>query len=302
MKPWCTAAPLINLLVSSRGQTFKFTGSLVLGSFPDWLREDRSYQRLSEFDQRVLANATAAFIAYYEADALGQPDLGWKGAEPKSIQQTAYEAIVLANLALWLSRPSPATFFALFHAPIIGGVPVVQSMERHEPLLCHPDDVSTSLSSEDTQFAAKLHAALTSLPRVGALWTAVRAAWAALHMNLEEVRYLLLWITLEALFGPDDAREITFRMSQRIAFFLADDPTEAARLFVSTRKSYAFRSKVAHGRWRDYPETTRLMAEVESLVRRALTRSLQRPELTEVLGGSNREAYLDDLAFSRRWE
>jgi hypothetical protein len=34
---------------------------------------------------------------------------------------------------------------------------------------------------------------------------------------------LLLWVVLEAIFAPSDPREITFSLSQRVAFFLGND-------------------------------------------------------------------------------
>jgi hypothetical protein len=34
--------------------------------------------------------------------------------------------------------------------------------------------------------------------------------------------FLLLWVVLEAIFAPSDPREITFRLSQRVAFCLGN--------------------------------------------------------------------------------
>ena len=108
----------------------------------------------------------------------------------------------------------------------------------------------------------------------------------------------LLWIALEALFGPEDAREITFRLSQRVALFLAEDRAEAKQLFTMVKKAYSFRSKIVHGRWKEEPDSLVRMAEVENLVRRSFGRILSDEAVRDTFVGNGREAYLDDLAFA----
>lgn len=58
------------------------------------------------------------------------------------------------------------------------------------------------------------------------------------------------------MFGAEDGREITYRLSQRIAFFLASNQAEARQLFKEVKKAYSFRSKVAHGVWKQNVFTT----------------------------------------------
>lgn len=297
MKRWYTVTALHNLKLRSDA-CFEFAEGLVLTALPDWVANDSIVQNLDSRNRRALAETTHAFVAEYEAASLREPDPAWKGPQPKSIQETKYELTVLGNLALWLSRPSPVCFNVVLHAPWLGSRPFVQRLEQHSPLLCHPQDIGNTLSSEDIDFARMLHSSLALLPRDNAMWTAVRATWAALQMNMEEIRYLLFWITLEALFGPEDAREMTFRLSQRLSLFLAENPSEARDLFAHAKRGYAFRSKVAHGRWMENPEGLALMAEVETFVRRSLVVLLQDPELTKTFLGKDREAYLDDLVFS----
>ena len=45
------------------------------------------------------------------------------------------------------------------------------------------------------------------------------------------MRYALFWMALEALFGPEDGREISFRLSPRIAFLLAENSAQAKGFF-----------------------------------------------------------------------
>jgi hypothetical protein len=118
-------------------------------------------------------------------------------------------------------------------------------------------------------------------------------------MNIERVRYALFWIALEALFGPEDAREMTFRLSQRIALFLAPDRAAARELFNDVKEAYGYRSKIVHGRWRRDPDGLARMAEVEAWARQCLIRVLRNaPARASFSDRKQREAYLDGLPYS----
>ena len=296
MMRWYTITPIHNLSFPVESP-ISFGAGLVLARLPDWIAEDAMVERLSVTDQQSVREVQHAFVSEYEAASLDDPDPSSKGSEPKSIQETKYELSVLGNLALWLSRPSAACFSVVLHAPQFGGTPVVQQIKRHSPLLCHPNDVGNTLSAEDVALAQRLHSSLVQIPRQNAVWTAIRSAGFALHMNAEDVRCSLWWIALEALFGPEDAREITYRLSQRIGFFLGQDAKSARELFSQAKAGYAFRSKVVHGRWKEDSDGLTLMANAEMLVRRSLNRLLLDPELAKLFQEKNRETYLDELAF-----
>jgi len=253
---------------------------------------------LSVIEREAVRNATHAFVLCYEAEALGSPDPDWKGAGPKSIQETKCEIGVMANLALWLSRPSPVCFAVVLHAPQFGSQPTIQQTQRCSELLCHPRDVEARITGADLPLAAKLHHALLELTRDTAMWTAVRAAWAGLQMNIETIRCLLFWVALEALFGPEDGREITYRLSQRVGLFLGANRTEARELFTTAKAGYSFRSKIVHGQWKEDKDGERRMAEAESLLRRALLRILETPAMVAAFSTKGREGFLDNLVFS----
>jgi hypothetical protein len=112
---------------------------------------------------------------------------------------------------------------------------------------------------------------------------------------------LLLWVALEGLFGPEDAREVTFRLSQRAAFFHADDRREAQELISIVKTGYSWRSKVVHGmRLSKLPKKNweQIMSEAEDLLRRSLNRLLNDLQLVQTFEGKTRERYLNDLVFS----
>ncbi len=163
---------------------------------------------------------------------------------------------------------------------------------------CSGTKAQDCIGQGDFELAQRLHSALTNLPRDHSAWTGVRVSWAALEMPAAEIRYLLFWIAREAPFGPDDARETTFRLSQRIAMFLAEDSHGARQPFQTAKKCYGFRSKVAHGRWKHDPNADSVMAETETLIRRSMLRLLADQELVSKFHGKGREVYLDELVFA----
>lgn len=109
MPTYHTVVPLAHVTIDP-GSHFDFAEGIVLAHTPTWVRDEKMLESLSEWDRASVKESSASFIATYEAEALGSPDPAWSGRTPKSIQETKYELCVLANLALWLRRPCPASF------------------------------------------------------------------------------------------------------------------------------------------------------------------------------------------------
>lgn len=271
----------------------------MLTTVPAWVRQDGQtlLKGLSLGDQEAIQDARYAFVAAYEAEALGTPDPTWTGARPRSIQDAKHELCILANLALWLTKPSPLCFSIVIHARQGDAEPRVQQVNRVTEILCHPENVEHRVTAEDFPLARRLHGALAQVSQTSAIITAARAAWAGMLLNSEIVRYALFWIGVEALFGPEDGREITYRLSQRVGLFLGANSTEARNLFRLTKQGYAFRSKIVHGRWPNDPNSTTRMLETETLLRRSMIKILDNRQLTEMFSGRDREAFLDELVF-----
>jgi hypothetical protein len=296
MATFHTVVPLYNLYLNCDA-TFQFAVGLRLTAIPGWLRSQNLLQSISQGDREAIEHASHCFLVTYEADSLGALDAAHTGLYPRSMQDAKYELAVLGNLALWLSKPTPACFATVVHAPQFGAEPVAQQVARYTELLCHPQDVEARLTAADVDRACTIHAGLASVTRSGSVFNAIWATWAALQMNSEAIRYVLFWIALEALFGPEDAREINYRLAQRVGFFLAASRVEAKELFAICKKGYSVRSKIVHGRWREDPENTTRMAETETLVRRCLTKVVASEQCRSTFSGSGREAFLDELVF-----
>lgn len=141
---------------------------------------------------------------------------------------------------------------------------------------------------------------LRSVTRGNALWSALRSTWAALVMPHRDIRYSLLWIGLEALLGPENSgSEITYKLSQRIAFLISNGSAEAKENFRAARECYQTRSQIVHGRWSDEPKMDKRMAETERLVRACLLRTLKTPEMRQTFSSKDRDRFLEDMVFAR---
>jgi hypothetical protein len=260
------------------------------------LIDDPLVERVSDFDSQALAGVTHCLIVEYEAEALFCPDPEWRGKEVLTLEQRNAEYAFLANLALWLQRPCPISFTLFFHMSEFLQF-AIQGAERAGGFLCHPHDEEYRIGPDDLLPAKALFAAMRKIPRETALWTTLRCTSFALQNNLEEIRYLLLWVALESLFGA--STEVTFRISQRIALFIGTDRVEAHEIFDRARKAYAFRSRVAHGAWKADSNSTALTSETETMLRRALNKLLSNSEMAAQFLGKNekREEFLDHLVF-----
>jgi hypothetical protein len=296
LRRYRTVIPLHFLKLEDK-QPFELAPNFCIDRIPDYFLKDTLLKRQSAYDLQQLEHCSHAFIIDYEAEALYCSDPLWMGNEPRTIEAANVELAYLANLGIWIQHPSPVGFNLVFHMPESDGEFVIQGTERVERFLCHPDDSSQRPDYQDLKRTKRLFEALRSIPRHTSAWTALRATVAALQTNPEEIRYALLWIALEALFGSNT--ELKYRISQRIAFFIAKDNSEAKALFSQLKKAYDFRSRIVHGTWKSDKDSTALTATVETILRRAAATVLDNDTPQFFIGSNNaREAFLDDLVFA----
>jgi hypothetical protein len=291
-----TVVPLRHLRLPL-GTKIPFAPDFFLEDLPLWVKEDKgTLTDLSLNEREAILDGRHAFVSQYDAASIGQPDFEWPKESRRSIQKSKSENAILANLAIWLQHPSPVSFTTVLHA-----IQVIQSVESQQlPLLCLASDLPSHLNENDISKAGELYAVIRRIQRTNSAWTAMRALWAALTTNQIDIRYSLLWISLEALLGDEDGGEIIHKIAERIALFLASTPTEARQLFHKAKNSYSMRSKIVHGRYYDDPKINQLMADTEAIIRDAFRHLLHNPELLKTFTSKkSRNEYLGDLIFSR---
>lgn len=208
----------------------------------------------------------------------------------------------LPPLLIRLAKPSKFSYDAILHFDQPGDPESIRQAISFMGLVPHHEDTDSVLSADDSTKATTLHRSIVGLSRNGTLWTAVILLREALTERFWDSRFLLLWVVLEAIFGPSDPREITFRLSQRVAFFLGNDRKRIIEVFKMAKKCYFWRSKVAHGSKLSKlseTESAKILQGVEELVRKALIEILQNNELIKKIDGKKREDFLDGLIFDR---
>ena len=300
---WCTIAPVSLGYRGHEGgltEPFDLGNDVVLGLPPDWLSEEPVTELMSFFQQEVCRRTELAFRVEYEADSLGDPLPGRDEDHQQSKQRHAQESLLLANLALWLARPSPLAYPLMIHAECQSGSWKAREIFSVGRFCVHVDDDGNSLSVGDLRNAREINLSIQGLHRAGSLWTALRVLAETLREKPWEIRYPLLWIALEALFGPENPGETTYRIAQRIAFFRASDRAAAHDIFRKTKEAYRWRSRAVHGmrlRRLEREKSGRILYEAERSLRESLQKILRSRELSEVFSGSGRDEYLDGLVF-----
>jgi hypothetical protein len=294
-----TIAPVHNLILPP-GSKVEFGDGFTLQDLPAWLRADPRVEHLSHDDRELLLRARHALVAEYP-QAPNDKDPNWTGQSHRTTQHSKGEAAIMANFSLWLAHPSRVCITNTFHAisgPTISN-PIVRSVSCEPPVLRHPNDSSTMPAIEQITKAGQFHTILANVPRKNSVWTALRAFWAGLTTRTRDIRYLLFWVGLESLFGSDDGREISYKLAQRIAFFLCDSPETAKATFREIKKCYSMRSQIAHGRWEDSESFDHLMGETEAYARRAFLRLIEAPNLMTIFTSrKQRDEYLEEFVFS----
>jgi hypothetical protein len=300
---WCAIAAVTNYWDKSKQLTkpVQFANGVTFGPMQDWAKSKEALEWLSWPKRKRVLNFTHfCFSIEYQAASLGDPDPDWEGPEPRSMQSKVEELITLANLAIWLVCPSPIGFEVVLHFDRPGDGTSQRHAYSRESLLTHVRDQDAEPTTQNFQLAATLHPALINLRRNRTIWTAARVLWKALHEHMWEVRFLLSWVAMEALYGSTNPQETTYRLSQRAAFFLGANRNEARDLFQITKSGYGWRSMVVHGLRLSKltpEESEKIAYEAETLLRRTFLRILENPEMVTRFDSSNREKYLDSLLF-----
>ncbi len=274
-----------------------FANGIQIDLLPKEYKTLYSHNDLGTLESDRIRNVNHAFLFPYEATSTRgfiEPMQG-----NRSMFAVANHTISLANLALWISKPNGIAFVAILHLKHGGGT-LTCEYSRARRFIPHMDYMNEPFQYEDFNRACDVFKQLLSINNNGTTWRAVYSLLTALRESDWATRFMQVWMGLEALFGPEDRREISFRISQRIAFFLESDMIAAKALFRDVKKSYDWRSKVVHGLQLaklNQESARKLSLFVETLTARVLFKELSDPNIVSLFESADRESYLDDLVF-----
>ena len=265
---------------------------------PDWVKDEEALRNLGVSRRlRVVEDCEFALFVSYDTSTPASPSCAACGEVGLPERVDA----VLANAvqALWFAKPSRIGYDTTLHFDRPEDPRSLRHSARHPRAFFHQDDDENELTQEDFGCAAAIHAALCSLEPRSTTWIAVHLNRTALLNWLWVSTFLLHWVALESLFGSADPREETYRISHRIVTFIAEGPSEIRTLVPLVRKSYGWRSQVAHGLHRKGPgeKDLEIARNLEDVVRRCFSKLLLDKELIARFDGNDREAYLDGLLY-----
>lgn len=303
---WVTIAPLKETwcLPNNMPLPYKLGEGIFLDHLPKWLTTEESKDSVDllrpKFLETIDDNHSLCITVEYEADSLGAPDPDWNGLEKRSIQNNAFEKISQALFALWLLRPTSLYFKEVAHIAYDGTEWIFRQIANYDARIPLHEYTANEHQLNDFKLAYPLINALTGLDEGGTLRIATHSTIRALTEQDWALRFLVLWIVLESLFGPEDPRETTYRLSQRLALFLGKNNSEKQDLFSEVKSSYSWRSKLVHGfrLAKLTPEKSQsLILQLESVVRRSIVAILSDSSLISIFNGKNRENFLESLVF-----
>ncbi len=299
---WMAVAPITWYADRNNALTepFDFGHGVSLQRLPDWVRNLDLLGLLSHVDQESVGESTFGFVAEYAASSLGDLHPQSSKEFPISRQDYAANLIQLATISLWLVAPSSIGYNVLLQVARPGDEHSTGQARSCEPVVVATgEEERHQLTVDEFSRAKTVFEAITQLERSGTPRMAVQYLGKALIERMWQSRYIFHWIVIEAILGPEDGREITYRLSLRAARFLASTQEERKELFEGVKEGYTWRSKAVHGARLHKLQPNKsgeLMVTLESVIRRSLLRILESRELTRVFDSKEREGYLDNLA------
>ena len=294
---WESVAPIIPV-EALPNRVSRIGPVVMLDAIPAWFKEERKYAE-KEFGKREALSSEACLRATFEGDGLGELCAGPGGKQGKN-HEVSWERIRIANLALWLARPSALHVELVVTTepePGPGGTAI--SGRILESIRPHERYASAALTLNHVKMADRLAIAVQELPRPSSVWTTIRFLWLALTEELWETRYVNLWVAIEALFGPDNRERIGRKLRTRVAKFLNGDDKEALVAREIVGAGYDLRSAAIHGSRltkRTGSEMSESMLISEGIILTALRKILSGPEIVAKFCSASRDGYLDDLA------
>ena len=280
---------------------FDMGGGVSLIEVPHWAKKSNVLRGLDNGMQECIRKKCRyALCTEYQAEALGSLCPGARGKAGESIQKAAKQRVFLAWLALWLAKPTSMDMELIVHFDEVNKLPEYRQSSKTRGFRYHKRDARNAILMSDLRLGHTLNMALASIGRGSTMWTAIRLVFRAMQEEMWELRYLLMWVAMESLFGASSPQETTFRLSLRAACFLAESKDGVRTMFDLLKESYSWRSKVVHGCRLGKltgAKSTELSHNLEDTIRKGLLKILQDAEIMKKFQGQKRDEYLDSLIF-----
>ena len=268
-------------------EAFDIGNYVFVGPMSPWMREGDVLEGFG-LRKEAFQKAEFAFVIETEDPTFAESD-------------KRHNALRLANLSLWLARPTAICFDIMVQGcrhgnqnRLLEKTPVVS------PLGFLEVDANNSLGECHLTTARQLNIAINSAPRPGPLWTAIRTLWAALIQKWDG-HYIFRWTALEALFGSENRQKNSSARRHRLMarFIEPDDDIAQDNVIDVATDCYNWRCTLVHGRsmseFND-PTSMRVSVKTQDLLLRVFRKILLSEEYRQMFGDADRlEHFLDAL-------
>jgi len=291
---YCAVASMPGWLIAPKGVAlpFEIEPGFTIAPFPPWMQTQEYLGQLTSTGGIIAGVARRAFIVTYTG-------------EPASVLQEHARAcarIERAKLAAWIAGPFALNSSSVLFAASEEGGWSPNGFRVYDAVRHRREEGKQNLTQGDLERLRAVYLALASLPP-----GSVRRTANALSVGITHeagIRYVLVWLALEAIFGPADGRRVTKRLSARIPALLAIDLGQQAQAVSDdVRTAYDLRCDVVHGREIDEEHSKtpgRSEVNSEQWARLALCKVLGDPTLAATFSNEEkRDAYLDGLVLGR---
>lgn len=138
-----------------------------------------------------------------------------------------------------------------------------------------------------------------NLPRLTRAWYFVENTRLQYDVAIKVANYVTCF---EALFSTDSS-ELSHKLSERLALFLGEFPSEQEQIYDKMKKAYSVRSKTVHGDQlgKQYKDLKEIAVNCDNLLREALLKISGSDKLIAVFNGKKEglEKYFLDLLFHK---
>ena len=295
---WCCYTAINGLPTSIvSGGPIEFSSQCQLLLTPQWIKDFEFEPKTEENLISSLRDSDVVLCYRYSADALDDPQT--VDGVKTSRRSYAADLVLLFNLSAWLVGPYGLSSSGFFHFRVEDNSHVLQSAGDGPNIRFTGEEIPMIQNATQVCEIAAMWRNVTTVRRNNSVWIAIWMLHRALSERFWFVRLLMLWVALEALFGPQERQQLTHQLCQRISLFIKGPNAAGQQLFFDLKKSYGERSKVVHGGGLgdDSEQGIVALEFIEDVVRASLTRILASGELIEIFSTKKRDTFLQQLAF-----
>lgn len=282
---------------------FSFDAAVSISLMPTFIDPHNIVATLSKFGRNLISSQPLCIAGEYDVPIGDQFDVTALN-EARAPKLRIHDNLSWVNLMVWLSQRGHFGYHVVLnlrkHAVeqtwmVIDAIELTSIFTTAHQLL--PYSQAHFVEARD------MYLRCAAAPEPSPLALAISAQFRALSEHSFQIRYLLHWLVLEALFGPTSPTETTFKLTQRLGFFLANGDRPSAKLYVDqATTSYRLRSTIVHGRPIEKKMTEHMLnhnlAVVELLVHEALNKILRNPEIAKAFhDDKTRDEYLKQLIY-----